>query len=77
MSIQHCFNCDTDIDTDTNAEHFEMCKDPAAVSLGKKGGDATHKKHPNHLKEISKLGVEARKKKLTEQYAVKKEGGER
>ena len=38
-------------------------KDPNAVALGKKGGQKTHIKHPNHLKEISKLGVEARKAK--------------
>lgn len=25
MSIQHCFNCDTDIDTDNDVEHFDMC----------------------------------------------------
>jgi len=31
MSIQHCFNCDRDIDTDYNAEHFEECKDSLQV----------------------------------------------
>lgn len=25
MSIMHCNNCDRDIDTDFNAEHFDEC----------------------------------------------------
>jgi len=25
MSIQYCFNCDTYIDTDFDAEHFDEC----------------------------------------------------
>lgn len=25
MSIQHCFNCDREIDTDFDVEHFDMC----------------------------------------------------
>lgn len=31
---------------------------------GKRGGTTTKQRHPNHLKEISKKGVEARKKKI-------------
>jgi len=30
---------------------------------GKRGGNTTKQRHPNHLKEISKKGVEARRKK--------------
>ncbi len=45
MSIQHCFNCDNDIDTDKDSEHFSICKDPAAVSLGSKGGQARARKY--------------------------------
>lgn len=37
-------------------------KDKNAVALGKKGGLATAK-IPGHLQRISKLGVEARKRK--------------
>lgn len=25
MSIQHCFNCDREIDTDFDCEHFDVC----------------------------------------------------
>ena len=27
MSMQHCFHCDNDIDTDFDAEHFEVLED--------------------------------------------------
>ena len=27
MSMQHCFHCDNDIDTDFDAEHFEVMED--------------------------------------------------
>lgn len=27
MSIQHCFTCDRDIDTDFDSEHFEVCQE--------------------------------------------------
>lgn len=41
-------------------------KNASAVELGLKGGLATLKKHPNHLKEISKLGVIAKQKRKNE-----------
>lgn len=43
MSIQHCFNCDKDIDTDFDAEHFEGCgvckygNEPATKKCGQCG----------------------------------------
>lgn len=47
-------------------------KDKNAVALGKKGGQATSK-IPGHLQRISKLGVMARKAKLTQKDLVDKQ----
>ena len=52
MSIQYCHNCGKYIDTDFNAEHFEICKPIKKYNpLG----------NYNPLKEVDELVDEAKK----------------
>lgn len=57
MSIQHCFNCDRDIDTDYDVEHFETCGYPEWVcdSCGVKANRLTQEKRLGSKFDIMKF----------------------